>query len=125
MHVLKIAAVTASLLAAGPAPALAGRQPGAVLMITVTTGAAHAKSALLICGPAAGTHPKARAACRVLRKAGGDPARLSHRGAVCTKELRQHTVTVRGRWHGKRVAFMRTFGNECLMTAEGGALYTF
>ncbi|MFI6485685.1 SSI family serine proteinase inhibitor [Nonomuraea sp. NPDC050663] len=128
MKALKILLTAGLLLTAAATPAMAAEgqhRPKASLKITIAAEGAAAESVRLTCGWPGGSHPTPRAACRVLNKVKGNPARLSNPGAICTKEFRPHKVTVKGRWYGKRVDFTRTFGNNCLMVSEGGALYRF
>ncbi|MEV0583500.1 SSI family serine proteinase inhibitor [Nonomuraea sp. NPDC050310] len=124
MKILTVLAMAGAVALGSAAPALADHhRPGASLKITVAVEGLPVKHARLTCGRAGGSHPTPKAACKVLRSVRGNPARLTDPGTICTKEYRPHTVTVRGRWYGKRVDFTRTFGNGCLMTAEGRALY--
>ncbi|MFB4287939.1 SSI family serine proteinase inhibitor [Nonomuraea sp. ATR24] len=95
------------------------------LRVLVAEKGGETKAVTLTCDRDGGTHPSPRAACRLLRKAGGDPARLAASpGQVCTKELRPHAVVVAGMWRGKPVVFGRVYSNACLMRAAGGAVFT-
>ncbi|WP_049569583.1 SSI family serine proteinase inhibitor [Nonomuraea sp. SBT364] len=111
--------------AAAPAPALAERDPRSALRILVAEKGGEPKAVTLTCDRDGGTHPSPRAACRLLRKAGGDPGRLAASpGQICTRELRPHAVVVAGTWRGKPVIFGRVYSNPCLMRAAGGAVFT-
>ena len=57
---------------------------------------------------------------------GGDFEVLSgSAGAMCTKQYDPVVVTVHGVWQGKRVAYERTFANECLKDSAASVLYSF
>ncbi|MFE6487806.1 protease inhibitor [Streptomyces sp. NPDC088747] len=85
------------------------------------------RAVTLNCAPtASGTHPDAPRACAELRLTDGDFNALSVRaGAMCTKEFDPVVVTVDGVWKGKRVAFERTFANECVKNSYGTTVFTF
>ncbi|MHA5047768.1 protease inhibitor [Streptomyces sp. SD15] len=102
--------------------------------LVLTTG--HGQSAATVtperavtlnCAPtASGTHPAAARACAELRGAGGDLDALTVRdGAMCTRQFDPVVVTVAGVWQGKRVAYERTFANECVKNSYGTTLFTF
>lgn len=124
MKILTVLAMSAALALGATAPALADPMPRANLKIVIAPQGAPTQSVTLTCGPAGGTHPTPRAACRVLRQVHGDPSKLTSDGAVCTKEYQPHTVAVIGRWHGRRIAYLTMFNNACLMRAAGKELYT-
>ncbi|GAA4505636.1 MULTISPECIES: SSI family serine proteinase inhibitor [Nonomuraea] len=108
-----------------PAPAVAASTPGAVLRILVTVKNGPTRTATLTCRPAGGTHRSASAACKLLARAGGDPARLvGSSKAACTREFRPAAVVVTGRWRGEPISFGRMYSNACLMKSAGGALFT-
>jgi hypothetical protein len=102
------------------------------LVLTVGHGedaalATPARAVTLNCAPtASGTHPAAAAACAELRGAGGDFDALTGQDDVmCTKEYDPVVVTVDGVWQGRRVAYERTFANECVKSSHGTSLFTF
>ncbi|MEU6372371.1 protease inhibitor [Streptomyces sp. NPDC046909] len=102
------------------------------LVLTVGHGesaalATPARAVTLNCAPtASGTHPAARAACAELRAAGGDFDALGVPvDVMCTKEYDPVVVTVDGVWQGRRVAYERTFANECVKSSQGASLFTF
>lgn len=123
MRAVRLVALSGAFLMAAASPAAAEHQPKAQLSITVAVGENAPKSVTLTCDHDGGTHPTPRRACRLLRIAKGDPARLVRDHAVCTREFMPHRVTVKGVWHGETVDFTRTFGNACLMKAGGDAVY--
>ncbi|MEU1529064.1 protease inhibitor [Streptomyces fagopyri] len=123
-----------ALATPAPAPALAPSGLYAPSALVLTTG--HGQSAdaatperavTLNCAPtASGTHPAAVQACAELRGAGGDFDALSVRDdALCTKQFDPVVVTVAGVWQGKRVAYERTFANECVKNSYGTTVFTF
>ena len=135
-----VALCGALLATAAASPALAERDPRSTLRILVAVKQDETKSVkqgetkavkqretkavTLTCERAGGDHPEPRAACRLLRRVHGDPARLDVTpDAVCTRELRPHAVVVAGMWRGKPVSFGRVYGNACLLRAAGGAVF--
>ncbi|MGW0841914.1 protease inhibitor [Streptomyces sp. NPDC002787] len=123
--------LTGSALAA-PEPAASGLYAPSALVLT--TG--HGESAIAVtperavtlnCAPRpSGTHPAPVDACAELRTSGGDFDALGARaGAMCTKQYDPVVVTVQGVWQGKRVAYERTFANECLKDSAASVLYAF
>ncbi|NRQ30996.1 hypothetical protein HII36_03995 [Nonomuraea sp. NN258] len=113
----------AFVFAAASPPAIAAAEPKAKLKVVVAVKNGTTKTDWLYCNPDGGTHPAAKAACGLLRKAKGDPAKVNvNPRPVCTKELTPHAVVVAGMWRGKPVRYATIFGNECLMKARTGAL---
>ncbi|WP_105973174.1 protease inhibitor [Streptomyces geranii] len=117
---------------AAPGPTLSGLYAPSALVLTVGHGEASAavtpeRAVTLTCAPtASGTHPAATEACAELRAAGGDLDVLAARDDVkCTKQYDPVVVTVEGVWRGQRVAYERTFANECVKSTYGTALFTF
>ena len=130
-----VALCGALLATAAASPALAERDPRSTLRILGRGEAGgqqgreavkqrETKAVTLTCDRAGGDHPAPRAACRLLRRVHGDPARLNVTpDAVCTRELRPHAVVVAGMWRGKPVSFGRVYANACLLRAAGGAVF--
>ena len=116
---LCIAALVGALVVVEPATAAA---PGARLTVKVQPAGGAARVAWLTCRPAWGTHPNAAAACAALAEAGGDPNRIRPREGVCTMEYAPVTLTVRGWWAGRVVAYRKTHGNRCSMHLATGPL---
>jgi hypothetical protein len=57
---------------------------------------------------------------------GGDFDMLAATSDVkCTKQYEPVVVTVEGVWRGQRVAYERTFANECVKSAYGTAVFAF
>ncbi|MFC4589304.1 subtilase-type protease inhibitor [Sphaerisporangium corydalis] len=82
---------------------------------------------LLRCSPVVGgTHPQASAACAVLRQVGGDLSRLrGPAGRACTFDYRPVTVSATGRWEGRPISFVSTYGNPCVMMRNLGVVAGF
>ncbi|MER6156946.1 protease inhibitor [Streptomyces sp. NPDC001868] len=123
--------LTGSALAA-PEPAASGLYAPSALVLTVGHGEAAAtvapeRAVTLNCAPKpSGTHPAPVDACAELRDSGGDFDALSSRaGVMCDKRYDPVVVTVHGVWQGKRVAYERLFGNECLKNSGASVLYAF
>ncbi|WP_338894534.1 protease inhibitor [Streptomyces sp. TG1A-60] len=123
--------LTGSALAA-PESAAAGLYAPAALVLTTGHGETAAaatpeRAVTLTCAPRPfGTHPAAAEACAELGAVGGDFAALAGRaGVMCTKEYDPVVVTAQGVWQGKRVAYERTFPNECLKNSAASVLYAF
>ncbi|MCC9711083.1 protease inhibitor [Streptomyces sp. MNU76] len=117
---------------ADPAPVAKSLYAPSALVLTVGHGEASAavtpeRAVTLSCAPKpGGTHPAPVDACAELRYSGGDFDALSaNTGAMCTKQYDPVTVTVHGVWQGKRVAYERTFANECLKDSAASVLYSF
>ncbi|MEU4228182.1 SSI family serine proteinase inhibitor [Nonomuraea sp. NPDC026600] len=107
-------------------PALADPRPQATLRIVVVVKDRPPKAVLLTCDPDGGGHPTPAAACELLRKVDGDPAKLNVvPNPVCTDEYERHTVLVGGRWRGRMIKWSHTYSNSCRMKAAGGAVFTF
>ncbi|MEV7346333.1 protease inhibitor [Streptomyces sp. NPDC093544] len=119
-----------ALAAPGPGPSALYAPSALVLSVGHGHSAATAtaeRAVTLNCAPtASGTHPDAPRACAELRETGGDFNALSVRaGAMCTKQFDPVVVTVDGVWQGKRVAYERTFANECVKNSYGMNVFTF
>ncbi|WP_329267602.1 protease inhibitor [Streptomyces sp. NBC_01451] len=117
---------------AAPGSAPSGLYAPSALVLTTGHGDTAAtvtpeRAVTLTCAPtASGTHPAASEACAELRAAGGDFDLLAPRGDVkCTKQFDPVVVTVEGVWRGRRVAYERTFANECVKNTYGTAVFTF
>ncbi|MFS8197843.1 protease inhibitor [Streptomyces sp. CWNU-52B] len=93
----------------------------------VAAEVAPERAVTLTCAPTpSGTHPAAVSACGALRASGGDLDALPTRPDVlCTREYDPVVVTVDGVWQGKRVAYERTFSNECVKNSYGTSVFTF
>ncbi|QNP74494.1 subtilase-type protease inhibitor [Streptomyces roseirectus] len=132
-----LAAVTVCGPLTGSAPAApsagqASLYAPSALVLTVghgerAAGSTPARAVTLTCAPtASGTHPAAEPACAELRAAGGDFSALGRRASgPCTKRYDPVVVTVDGVWQGRRVAYERTFANECVKNAGAGSVFAF
>ncbi|MGW0706242.1 protease inhibitor [Streptomyces sp. NPDC002643] len=119
-------------LAAPEGPAPSGLYAPSALVLTTGHGeraaaATPERAVTLNCAPKpSGTHPAAVDACAELRAGGGDLDALTGRtGIRCTKQYDPVVVTVQGVWQGKRVAYERTFANECLKDSATTVLFAF
>ncbi|MFF7389082.1 protease inhibitor [Streptomyces scabiei] len=117
---------------ADPAPVAKSLYAPSALVLTVGHGETSVtvtpeRAVTLSCAPKpGGTHPAPADACAELRGSGGDFDALSaNAGAMCTKQYDPVIVTVHGVWQGKRVAYERTFANECLKDSAASVLYSF
>ncbi|ELP66823.1 protease inhibitor [Streptomyces turgidiscabies] len=117
---------------AAPGPAASGLYAPSALVFTMGHGDTAAtvtpeRAVTLTCAPtASGTHPAAAKACAELRAVGGDFDMLAaSRDVKCTKQYEPVVVTVEGVWRGQRVAYERTFANECVKSTFGEAVFTF
>ncbi|MFB9907012.1 subtilase-type protease inhibitor [Allokutzneria oryzae] len=83
------------------------------------------KKRSLTCDPVGGTHPFARQACRDLKRSDGDFRRLpgDPRHSGCPRDYWPVTVTARGFWKGRPIAFKHTYGNDCTRNAESGPVF--
>ncbi|MHC3467203.1 protease inhibitor [Streptomyces sp. 7R007] len=122
--------LTGSALAE-PAAAPASLYAPSALVLTVGHGESAAtttpqRAVTLSCAPTpSGTHPAAALACAELRAAGGLEGLAPRDDVPCTKQYDPVVVTADGVWQGKRVAYERTFGNECVKNSYGSALFAF
>ncbi|MBT2227069.1 SSI family serine proteinase inhibitor [Nonomuraea sp. NEAU-A123] len=117
--------VLCAAVLATAAPALAEPAHWSALKILIVVNKRVAQAAILTCDPDDGTHPTPAAACALLRKVSGDPAKLNVvPDPLCTTEYQPHTVLVRGRWRGVAVKFSHLYTNACQMKAAGGAVFT-
>ncbi|MFJ8027200.1 subtilase-type protease inhibitor [Streptomyces sp. NPDC096311] len=117
---------------ATPALAPSGLYAPSALVLTMGHGETAAtvtpeRAVTLNCAPTpSGTHPAAYDACAELRAVNGDFDALTLRdGALCTRQFDPVVVTVQGVWRGKRVAYERTFANECVKNSYGTSFFTF
>ncbi|MFG2309163.1 protease inhibitor [Streptomyces sp. NPDC048566] len=123
--------LTASATAA-PGQAPASLYAPSALVLTTGHGqdaaaATPERAVTLTCAPtASGTHPAAAESCAELRGLNGDLEGLAARnGVFCTKQYDPVVITVAGVWQGKRVAYERTFANECVKNSYGMTLFAF
>jgi hypothetical protein len=117
---------------ATPALAPSGLYAPSALVLTMGHGETAAtvtpeRAVTLNCAPTpSGTHPAAYDACAELRAVNGDFDALTLRdGALCTRQFDPVVVTVQGVWRGKRVAYERTFANECVKNSYGTSFFAF
>lgn len=122
---------TGAVLAA-PEPTVSGLYAPSALVLTTGHGERAAtvtpeRAVTLNCAPKpSGTHPAAADACAELRAGGGDLDALTGRSeAGCAKLYDPVVVTVQGVWQGKRVAYERTFANECVKDSAATVLFAF
>jgi Subtilisin inhibitor-like len=107
----------------GASPASAAPHPKARFKIFDGVKGGAVKSVWLNCGPTGGDHPRARAACRLLKQVNGDPSKLNvSPKTACPQEIELHAVVMSGQWHGRQVRWSKAFANPCQMRAMTGAL---
>ncbi|MDF3298969.1 protease inhibitor [Streptomyces tropicalis] len=123
--------LTGAALAA-PSGAPASLYAPSALVLTVGHGenaaaATPERAVTLTCAPSSsGTHPAAVQACAELRGVGGNfDALVPRPDVLCTKEYNPVVVTAAGVWQGKRVAYERTFANECVKNAVVSSVFSF
>ncbi|MFE2407477.1 SSI family serine proteinase inhibitor [Kitasatospora sp. NPDC059408] len=68
-------------------------------------------------------HPHAAQACRDLAAADGDIDRIAHRNGLCPMVYSAVTAKAYGTWNGRHVEYGKTFGNDCVMKAQTGAVF--
>jgi hypothetical protein len=117
-----MAAVCGLALAGSAVPAVAASvsdiRPATDLTLVLHAGQSAAGPVLtevtLICDPAGGTHPRARAACESLNKVDGDFAKLPPvAGVACTDIFAPVTAEAKGQYRGRPVRFDHTYSNRC------------
>lgn len=119
------------VVATTPATAAPAANPRAAswLVLTSNPGEAptrDARSTTLTCTPTGGAHPEPTAACRELRKVAGDIRRINvSPEQACYLIYAPITVTARGTWNGRPIAYQETFPNDCVLYAEKGPLFHF
>ncbi|GAA3687822.1 SSI family serine proteinase inhibitor [Nonomuraea antimicrobica] len=116
-------ALCGAFLLGTSSPTLAAPPPKVQLKIVDAVKGGGTKTAWLHCAPVGGTHPNARAACRLLQQVKGEPSQLNVApNTTCTKEIEPHAVVVAGRWHNTHVKWAKVFVNGCQMRAATGAV---
>jgi hypothetical protein len=111
----------------GPVDAVSSALAKTQLRLTYAKGekARPAQRAVsLTCGPAGGTHQRAREACAAIGAVRGDLAALHVSDDMCTMQYDPVTVTATGRWKGRTVRYERTFGNACVLRVETGPVFS-
>lgn len=85
------------------------------------------RTAVLLCEPAAGTHPNAERACASLAKANGDfgALRSENSNSMCPMIYEPITVTAKGTWHNKPLEFTKVYSNSCMLKAQTGDVFAF
>jgi hypothetical protein len=106
-----------------PARSTAGRKTELTLSYRGYGG--RPAAVVLRCHPTGGDHPKRAAACRLLTRVDGDPARLRPAALMCTLEYAPVTARIEGTWKGRRVDWSRRFGNRCEMNRTTRVLMAF
>ncbi|MPY64090.1 SSI family serine proteinase inhibitor [Streptomyces spongiae] len=130
LHAVRTALPLAlALLTLGSAPAHPAQRdnvPGNWLYVTVTQGdndrSGEIRDTVLLCGPPQG-HRQAVRACKELREADGDIARIPRKNVYCPMIYAPVTASARGQWDGRTVTYTKTFPNACLMEANTGAVF--
>ena len=114
---------------AGPGGAAVGPGGGPVkpktdLTLGYMADAGYAAAVRLTC-TAGDVHPQAKKTCATLKKAGGDPGKITPAKTMCTMEFAPVTATATGTFLGKSVNWKAQFGNACEMRRATGVLFTF
>jgi hypothetical protein len=123
MRAVGTIALCGAFLLGASSPAAATRAPKVQLKVVDAVKGGATKTVWLHCAPVGGTHPNAKAACRLLEQVNGQPSQLNvSPNATCTQQVQPHAVVVIGRWHGKVVHWAKVFGNGCQMRAATGAV---
>ncbi|MBW1604479.1 subtilase-type protease inhibitor [Streptomyces sp. JJ66] len=119
-------------VAAPASPTSTAPAAPSALTLTIAKGdnaatTAPERAVTLSCTPEAqGTHPYAETACAELAAAEGKFDALPHRGErMCTMHYDPVVVTAEGVWKGKRVSYEHTYGNACMKSSEGRAVFAF
>jgi len=115
--------------AVGPGGAAVGPGGGPVkpktdLTLGYMADAGYAAAVRLTC-TAGDVHPQAKKTCATLKKAGGDPGKITPAKTMCTMEFAPVTATATGTFLGKSVNWKAQFGNACEMRRATGVLFTF
>ncbi|PRX47113.1 subtilisin inhibitor-like [Prauserella shujinwangii] len=123
MFAESLAACAATLLcASGPA---VSPSPDSVLHLTMTPPNGATRAAVLVCDPAAGTHPKPYEACSAIERADGELADLPRRNQACPMIYSPVVAEAHGWWRGERVDFRASYSNACVADAESSGLFGF
>lgn len=105
------------------------QRPVSVMRLTVDrdNGSDPSRAAVLTCGPAGGTHPRAASACATLNKVDGKfgELRTGRADAMCPLIYRPVTVTASGTWEGTPVTHEKTYPNACVLTTYTGTVFDF
>ena len=129
-----VALVAGLLLAtAGLLPAAAHAReegwPRSVFRLTVTESEnpdpSTARSVVLTCLPAGGTHPDPDTACRQLEEVDGYFELLNVDPGACILIYQPVTATADGYWEGRTVTYQEIFPNECVMLRQTGAVFDY
>ncbi|MCK2237956.1 MULTISPECIES: SSI family serine proteinase inhibitor [unclassified Crossiella] len=125
-RVLTLAFSVLAVVLLGAGPAVAASQE-TVLTVTTAEGEAGTppgKVATLTCEPTGGTHQNRAHACRELTAVQGNAAQLDvNPDQACTMEYFPITVTLKGTWQGREVAFSSTYGNGCVLHGKTGPVF--
>ncbi|KEI43158.1 SSI family serine proteinase inhibitor [Saccharopolyspora rectivirgula] len=123
--------LAAALAGTALIPALAtAEQPQqpSVLRLSISSDARNeARTAVLICDPAGGTHPKATEACADLDTVDGDLDALAaaHANTPCPLVYRPVTVSAEGVWNQRSVEFEKRYANACVAQTYTGSVFAF
>ncbi|MEV7006275.1 SSI family serine proteinase inhibitor [Streptosporangium sp. NPDC051022] len=107
-------------------PALPVSGTGSALTLSLSVAGGPARSVLLRCDRDDTGLPSFATACGMLRRFGGDLAKMTYDiDMICDEEYVPHTVNASGTWEGRPVRFSRTYDNRCEMTALTGPVFSF
>jgi hypothetical protein len=121
-----LAILAGATVVAAPTSSAATADEGlTTLRLSVTgVGSTAARTAVLKCEPAGGSHRQAAEACGELEGVNGTFASLNvRRPGYCTTEYDPVTVTATGQWRGSTVSFEQTFVNKCVLSTRTGVVF--
>ncbi|MFJ5120596.1 SSI family serine proteinase inhibitor [Kitasatospora sp. NPDC088548] len=113
-----VAVVITTTLGAAPATRPASADSLGLLQLSVTRDedGSLVENFVLTCDPNGGTHPDPDAACAALTAADGDFDRLvGDPDRFCPDYYDPVTADAEGEWNGQRVAWQKTFTNQCFL----------
>jgi hypothetical protein len=95
--------------------------------LTLTTHHVNgsAKSVVLHCNPATGSHPAPAKACAALARADGEFEDLETEEVACTLIYAPVQATAHGHWRGEPVDFETVYPNSCVAGAESSGVFAF
>lgn len=99
-------------------------QKPSTIRLSVSSGVAATRGAVLKCHPMGGSHKRGAEACTQLDASGGSfEASAQNSGVACTMQYEPVTATAVGQWNGRSVNFEQTYSNSCVLAAHTGAIF--
>ncbi|MFC7341024.1 SSI family serine proteinase inhibitor [Saccharopolyspora griseoalba] len=124
-------ALLAAAMAAGalaPAATAADQQRAHLGVVNLTISGHDAKdlrTAMLSCGPDAGTHPDPGAACEAITDVEGDFHAIDGGNGLCPLIYDPVTVRATGVYDGRAVDYVDTFSNACIAASRTAGVFAF